>query len=197
MTNLSELKIDCESATDDLNRLLEHISNLSEVTIEQSENNEDSATSGNITLSQCRDRTVILIHRLKARLNEINNFTKAPSDINASELTDWKASKSFLLINLMNELYVQVESINNILERIQKDISAYISVEVPAFKFRAIQAALKNANLNLLPFLKQLLSKIWQIISNLMTPKEWKISGEVSGNILGLANVGLEITFGK
>jgi hypothetical protein len=48
----------------------------------------------------------------------------------------------------------------------------------------------------LMPRLKRLLSKVWQIISGLLTPKEWKIQGKVGTGLLGLADVGIEITFG-
>ncbi len=51
---------------------------------------------------------------------------------------------------------------------------------------------LKN---NLIPRLKQVLRKAWQIASNLLTPTKWVIRGDASTGIFGLANVGLEITF--
>ena len=59
-----------------------------------------------------------------------------------------------------------------------------------------VRAALNKIKTILTPLLKRFLSKIWQIISNLLTPKEWKLQGKVGTGILGLADVGIEITFG-
>lgn len=39
-------------------------------------------------------------------------------------------------------------------------------------------------------------SQLWKLLCKLMTPKEWKISGEIGTGPFGLANVGVEITFG-
>jgi hypothetical protein len=46
--------------------------------------------------------------------------------------------------------------------------------------------------------LKAVLAKAWHLVSRLVTPKEWKVSGEVAGGIpgIGLAKAGIEITFG-
>jgi hypothetical protein len=46
-------------------------------------------------------------------------------------------------------------------------------------------------------WLKKLGQSLWQLISKLITPKEWAISGEAGVNILGLqGTVTLEVTFG-
>jgi hypothetical protein len=46
--------------------------------------------------------------------------------------------------------------------------------------------------------LKAALAKVWHLVSRLVTPREWKVSGEVAGGIpgIGLAKAGIEITFG-
>ncbi|MEM9008592.1 MAG: hypothetical protein AAGE59_34420 [Cyanobacteria bacterium P01_F01_bin.86] len=49
----------------------------------------------------------------------------------------------------------------------------------------------------LMPLIKSIAAQVWQVISSLLTPKEWKIKGSVGTPLLGLANVELEITFGK
>jgi hypothetical protein len=48
------------------------------------------------------------------------------------------------------------------------------------------------------PLLAKVASRLWAIISHLLTPKEWQITGDVSGGIpaLGMAKVELAITFG-
>lgn len=45
-------------------------------------------------------------------------------------------------------------------------------------------------------WLKRICKQLWQLISRLMTPKEWKLTGKVGTGVLGLAEVGIEITFG-
>jgi hypothetical protein len=46
--------------------------------------------------------------------------------------------------------------------------------------------------------LKAALAKAWHLVSRLVTPREWKVSGEIAGGIpmIGLAKAGIEITFG-
>ncbi len=47
------------------------------------------------------------------------------------------------------------------------------------------------------PKLKAISSRLWALLSNLLTPKEWTISGDTGVSLLGLqGSVGLSITFG-
>jgi hypothetical protein len=57
---------------------------------------------------------------------------------------------------------------------------------------------LKKAASTIIGKLKGALSKLWNLLLRLITPKEWKISGEISGGIptLGMATATVEITFG-
>ena len=48
-----------------------------------------------------------------------------------------------------------------------------------------------------MPILKKYLSKLWQIICNLLTPKGWKIDGKVNAAVFGLIDVGVEVSFGQ
>lgn len=50
-------------------------------------------------------------------------------------------------------------------------------------------AAMKN-------WLKGVARQLWALLARLMTPKEWTLKGEAGTGVLGLANVGVEITFG-
>jgi len=45
-------------------------------------------------------------------------------------------------------------------------------------------------------WLKSICSRLWQLLSRLLTPKEWKLSGKAGTPIFNLAEVGVEITFG-
>lgn len=61
---------------------------------------------------------------------------------------------------------------------------------------RKVRSAKDWVRFSLMPRLKQILSRVWQIVTNLITPKEWKIRGSVGMGLLGLGEVEIEITFG-
>jgi|GEM_PF-4932008 len=44
--------------------------------------------------------------------------------------------------------------------------------------------------------IKRISATLWQIIARLLTPKEWTLKGDIGTGFLGLANAGIEITFG-
>jgi hypothetical protein len=62
----------------------------------------------------------------------------------------------------------------------------------------AVGARLTNwIQSHLLPLIQSIWSHLWQVISRMLNPKEWTVSGEAGVNLLGLqGNVGLSITFG-
>ncbi len=39
-------------------------------------------------------------------------------------------------------------------------------------------------------------SHLWSVVSQLVTVKEWKLTGTLGGGVLGLTGVAVEITFG-
>lgn len=45
-------------------------------------------------------------------------------------------------------------------------------------------------------WIRGLLGRLWSLLSRLMTPKEWKLSGKIGSGPLGLADVAVEVTFG-
>lgn len=49
---------------------------------------------------------------------------------------------------------------------------------------------------SVLQWLKGISAQLWSILINMLTPKERKISGKVGTGVLGLIDVGVEITFG-
>lgn len=46
-------------------------------------------------------------------------------------------------------------------------------------------------------WLKGIAARLWNLLCNLATPKEWKIKGSVGSGPFNLANVEIEISFGK
>ena len=49
----------------------------------------------------------------------------------------------------------------------------------------------------LIPWLKSMWGSVWATVSRLITPIEWKIKGGLNTSFLGLANVEVEVTFGR
>jgi hypothetical protein len=43
---------------------------------------------------------------------------------------------------------------------------------------------------------RSVVSHVWNVVANLLTVTEWKLSGSLGTGVLGLANVQVEITFG-
>lgn len=54
----------------------------------------------------------------------------------------------------------------------------------------------KNTMNSLINWLKGICAQLWQLLCRLLTPKEWKLSGEVKTPVFNLGKVGIEITFG-
>jgi hypothetical protein len=48
----------------------------------------------------------------------------------------------------------------------------------------------------LIPALKKVMGKAWQILAKLLVPKGWKIKGKIGNDFLGLASAEIEISFG-
>lgn len=98
------------------------------------------------------------------------------------------------LSSLAQELNVQLEWFEKILANMDKVLKTKATNLHSRVKnlISDSRARIKNY---LVPLIKQYLTKIWQIISGLLIPKEWKISGS-AGDFMGLTKVGIEITFG-
>lgn len=103
------------------------------------------------------------------------------------------------LVSLVNELRAQIDWLEGILEQLQS-MSHPERAPLPTWFLQSVSGPVRRAldtiRQVLARLLRRLLSKVWQIISGLLTPKEWKLQGKVGTGILGLADVGIEITFG-
>lgn len=59
-----------------------------------------------------------------------------------------------------------------------------------------IKSALNSIRNVLKPLLIRFSQRLWKIISGLLTPKEWSISGELGNTVFGLGAVKIEVKFG-
>ncbi|MBL8075578.1 MAG: hypothetical protein JNL29_14515 [Nitrospira sp.] len=188
MTNSEDLQRDTTAALGDVERLRRELLEFSELRpLEPAL--RDLRTPLADDLNEFRNRVAQLLDRIYQLLREIRS----------SEVGRAKEGLAFSLSTLANELNAQLEWLRGILEHIENMIQDSIET-IPEWFVRQVtnpvRAALNKLKAYLTPLLKRFLSKIWQIISNLLTPKEWKLQGKVSTGILGLADVGIEITFG-
>lgn len=188
MTNSEDLQRDTEAALSDVGRLRRELLEFSELmSIEPAL--RDLQTPLTDDLNEFRNRVAQLLDRIYQLLREIGS----------SENKKSKEVSAFSLTTLANELNAQLEWLKGILEHIENMIQDSART-IPEWFVQQVtshvRAALNKIKAYLAPLLKRFLSKIWQIISNLLTPKEWKLQGKVGTGILGLADVGIEITFG-
>lgn len=58
--------------------------------------------------------------------------------------------------------------------------------------FQAVKGWLQN----LRSLIQGIAGKLWRVISNLLTPKEWKVRGSAGTSVLGITSAEVEITFG-
>ena len=188
MTNAENLQHDTNAALDDVEKLRRELLQFSELMSMEPALREWQMPLAD-DLNEFRDRVAQLLDRIYQLLGEIGS----------PELRKSKEGSAFSLSTLANELNAQLEWLKGILEHIE-NMMQDATRTVPEWFINKVKnpvrAALQKIKTYLAPLLKRFLSKIWQIISNLLTPKEWKLQGKVGTGILGLADVGIEITFG-
>lgn len=136
-------------------------------------------------LQECRERVFKLLDRIAGLLAHIGQ----------KKIESTNQAAAFHLVTLSNELKAQLDWLIEALEYIEG-----WTTNGPVWLIeklgRPVQAALHQLKSYLMPLLKRFLSKLWQIISHMLMPKEWKLTGKVGTGVLGLADVGIEITFG-
>ena len=177
MYDETELNEDVESALIDL-RYFE--SELEKIAVPfQGLNDIDQ--DAELLLVESRERTNQLLRRLARLLQERGE--------------DSATAYSMMTIN--NELDAQVRWMRSYVGELKKTIAERLpSPGAMALSLKdTLGIVAHKLKKHLMPILKKLSAKLWQIISKMLTPKEWKISGTVGTGLLGLASVGLEITF--
>ena len=188
MTNSEDLQRDTEAALGDVEKLRTELLEFSELKSIYTPLREYWTPLAN-DFVEYQKRVAQLLDRIRQLLKEIRS----------SEVRRSKEGSAFSLSTLANELNAQLEWLRGILEHIENMIQDSIQTN-PEWSVKQVTnpvlTALNKIKVYLTPLLKRFLSKIWQIISNLLTPKEWKLQGKVGTGILGLADVGIEITFG-
>lgn len=178
---------DAKSALYDVDKFRQELEETEEIGRAQELMGEnDSSISDD--LHEVRNRIEDLIKRLTEALEGVKGELRDPSGTGIS------------LAALANELKSQIDWLEGLLKRIQVSISSRYTPGINDFRAEllcSVNSSLKRIREYLLPRIKRLLSKIWQLIANLLTPKEWKLHGKIGTSLLGLADAGIEITFGQ
>ena len=179
---------DADSALSDLERLRVEILEFSELHQIQSALLESQSPIAQ-DLTKFRARIEDLLNRISDMLNFIRESpveARSPSDV-------------LPLSTLAQELKSQLEWLQSLLTHLEKLASNpnnAVSL-IHAKRIRnSVGTALSKVKSILIPMMKSFISKLWTIITGLLTPKEWKLKGGLGTGLLGLANVELEITFG-
>jgi hypothetical protein len=188
MSTQENIRKDADSGIADVKRLREELLDFAELNQIRSPFREIGSPVAQ-DLEEFRNRVAELLDRIYSLLSQIK---EAPTQLRRPE-------EVFPLSILAQELKAQVEWLEGILSHLEEMISSHVSAWPSSFP-QSVQVPLKSALAKiksyLIPLIKKFLSKLWSIISGLLTPKEWKLKGKVGTGLLGLADVEVEVTFG-
>jgi hypothetical protein len=139
-------------------------------------------------LNRIREQIWILMENIRSRLRTLGEvFPSSDGD-------DFRSFKAGEEIHALNNLQSQLLAVWARLESLIDLIG--IRQAAPAGQPSGPIAKLKAWLSALASWIKRISGQLWQLLSRLMTPKEWKLSGDIGTGPFGLANVGIEITFG-
>lgn len=188
MTDRDDLRRDSEAALGDVDRLRRELLEFQELMEIEPVLREFEAQLAS-DLEEFRARVAELLDRIQRLLLQIGSGQTSRSGGGAA----------FSLSTLANELNAQLDWLQGMLAHLEGLVAGRTGNAPGWFTTKVaipVRSALGKIKARLIPLLKRFLAKIWQIISGLLTPKEWKLKGQVGTGILGLADVGIEITFG-
>lgn len=139
-------------------------------------------------LERMRERISELMNRLREMLGRF-----AETALRAGDDPDSR----FRLRGEIEEMQSLLESLLVVWQRL---ISLVDIVEQKMAATRSggpgVVAKVRSWLLTIMSWLKGLSGQLWRLLSGLMKPKEWSVSGTVAAAPFGLANATIEITFG-
>lgn len=187
MATRDQIRHDAESALRDTDALRREIMEFAELRTLQSTLLQLESPAAD-ELSGFMERAAELIARISEALQALH---ETPGQFRAPE-------NAFALTTLAQELKAQLEWLESMLAYLEDMAAGPVAWprDAAAQVSGAIGAARAKLTGYLIPLMKRFLSKLWSLISGLLTPKEWKLKGQVGTGLLGLANVEVEISFG-
>lgn len=139
-------------------------------------------------INDIRERISLLIDKIKSRLS---NLLKLRDARGSGSLTEMGLDKE--IPDALNEL----SQINALIDRLQSLITA-IDLKTNGAGLGLPQTTAKALSwIQLITtWIKRISAQLWNLLCSLLTPKEWKLGGDISSGPFGLANASVEITFG-
>ncbi len=92
--------------------------------------------------------------------------------------------------SLLESLMVVWQRLLNLVDIVEQRVAA------TAAGGQGVVAKVRSWLSTIMTWLKGLSGQLWRLLSGLMKPKEWSVSGTVAAAPFGLANATIEITFG-
>lgn len=187
MATRDQIRHDAESALRDTEVLRREIMEFGELQTLESALSQLELPAAD-ALSEFMARAAELIARISEALQALR---EQPGQFREPE-------NAFALTTLAQELKAQLEWLESLLAYLE-DMAAGPAAwprGVAAQVSAAVGATRAKLTGYLIPLFKRFLSKLWSLISGLLTPKEWKLKGQLGTGLLGLASVEVEISFG-
>lgn len=109
------------------------------------------------------------------------------------------ASEALQITSTISTLEGELNALWSLLEKLNVAFAKMNDTDEESFigksKIR-LQRTLRSIQNVLKPLLRKLSQRLWKLISGLLTPKEWSVSGELGNTVLGLGSVKIEVKFG-
>ena len=177
------LEIAVETAIDDVSAACEEVAQLDIHDSLTQEAKEMDLASHMERLEKIRSRIIFLIELIRKKCASLTEQKGALTGERVSDGTQ-------KLIDMLSALKTQLDSLDAIAEALEW---RYAQAGKPASpRLAALRARLKPVA----AFVARVLRSLWQLLLKLMTPKEWKLSGKIGAAMFGLADIGIEVTFG-
>jgi hypothetical protein len=180
-----DLRSSYQAALADLNEFKEEVEEGQELTRLQgllSDTDRDEQTK----LERFRAETLRLVDQLTRLLDRAYAAGEAPEQ---------NSALGAQVIISAQALEAEVQWFHSYLKQVDNGMN-YGNLTLTASVKQATVSSNNWVQQTLLPTLRRALSKVFQFILGMLTPKEWSITGVIGNNFLGFASGELSITFG-
>lgn len=128
------------------------------------------------------------IERWGSKLGEDFSHSGIPEHDGAKSATAWLEAE---IARALREVAVYA----GLIDRLKSEISMILT-NARQVSHSAVKAVL-GWIAGFENWIKRISAQLWNLLSGLLTPKEWKLGGKTGTGAFGLAEVSVEITFGK
>lgn len=183
----------------DLNNVQSDINDFKNdfINILGSDPNDFAAIGGEINEIN-QNQLVDLYERVQELIDQLQDMITELSD--RSEVIHLDKSEAIQISSTVSILQTELENLLKSLEIIaaklevesQKDRESYFGRQ-----YRKVKRMVAGIKSYLKPRIISISQRLWRLISNLLTPKEWSIGGEIGHSLFFVGKVKMEIKFGS